>query len=181
MSPAKLPKTIVQCDFDGTITIKDVSFALLDTFAPELEWRAFLEECHRGKITVGAFNSRAFGMVKASEKTLLDFVGQTDFGIRPGLPELIDSCARLGIELAIVSNGLDFYIKAILARLGVSGVPVFAARSRFNAHGMEVAFTGPDGQTLDDHFKKAYVDHFQAHGYRVQDAAVYQVLAVDIR
>jgi len=31
-------KTMVQCDFDGTITEEDVSFFLLDTFA-DGDWR----------------------------------------------------------------------------------------------------------------------------------------------
>ena len=36
-------KTLIQCDFDGTVTEEDVSFFLLDAFA-QGDWRALLRE-----------------------------------------------------------------------------------------------------------------------------------------
>ena len=43
-------KTLVQCDFDGTVTEEDVSFFLLDTFA-QGDWRRLLQEYKEGKIS----------------------------------------------------------------------------------------------------------------------------------
>ncbi len=159
--------TIIQCDFDGTVTLEDVSFAILEKFA-EGDWRRFLRQYHEGKITVAAFNAKAFSLVKASEKVQLDYV-LSSFGvqIRPGFPELLDYCARHHIEFVIVSNGLEYYIRAILVKLGLDHIDIHAAKSRSNSHGMEVSFIGPDGKPLDDSFKEAYVQHFRTKGYRM--------------
>ena len=43
MHSNEVKKTIVQCDFDGTITDKDVSFLLLNHFA-DGNWRQLLDE-----------------------------------------------------------------------------------------------------------------------------------------
>ncbi len=160
-------KTLVQCDFDGTITEADVSFQLLDAFA-DGNWRQILEEYKAGKIPVGAFNARAFAMVKADKQTLLDFAFAKDkLKIRPGFHQLLGYCSKKGIEFVIVSNGLDFYIEAILKNIGVKGVEVFAAQSRFNPRGMKVKYIGPDGREIDNSFKEAYTQLFLKRGYQV--------------
>ncbi|MBI2979758.1 MAG: hypothetical protein HYY41_02890 [Chloroflexi bacterium] len=64
---SKVTKTLVQCDFDGTITEEDVSFMLLDAFA-DGDWRRRLKEYEAGRISVGRFNTEAFSMVKAPEQ-----------------------------------------------------------------------------------------------------------------
>lgn len=167
MPSAKPANTIVQCDFDGTITEADVSFLLLDAFA-DGNWRQMLEEYRAGKIPVGEFNTRAFAMIKADRQTLLDFIFSKDrVMIRPGLRELLGYCSRNGLRFVIVSNGLDFYIEAILQTLGLEGVQVFAAESRFAPGGMQVQYRGPDGRTLGDGFKEAYAELFLEQGYRI--------------
>ncbi|MCJ7742954.1 MAG: 2,3-diketo-5-methylthio-1-phosphopentane phosphatase, partial [Dehalococcoidales bacterium] len=70
-------------------------------------------------------------------------------------------------RLVIVSNGLDFYIEEILKDLGLTGIEVFAARTRFHPRGLKVQYVGPDGQPLADAFKEAYVDLFLSQGYRI--------------
>ncbi len=164
MNPSDTTKTLVQCDFDGTITEEDEAFILLDAFA-DGNWRQVLDEYKDGKISVGAFNSRAFAMVKADEQTMLELVQRTQH-VRPGFTDLVSHCRQKGFRLVIVSNGLDFYIEAILKRLGVD-VEVFAAKTRFNPVGITVQYVGPDGKVLDDSFKEAYTKAFLSEGYRV--------------
>ncbi len=160
-------KTLIQCDFDGTITEQDVSFLLLDNFA-DPSWRNLLKDYTEGRISVGAFNTRAFAMIKADKPTLLNFVLNSDkIKIRPGFPELLSYCSQNGVELVIVSNGQDFYIDAILAKLGINHLKAFAARSRFTPQGIEVNYIGPDGRILEDNFKEAYTRLFLDRGYRV--------------
>ena len=52
-------KTIIQCDFDGTITDDDVSFLILDAYAGG-NWRQLFKDYEDGKISVGHFNEAAF-------------------------------------------------------------------------------------------------------------------------
>ena len=60
-------KTLVQCDFDGTITEEDMGFLLLDSFASK-DWRRLLTEYREGRMSVGRFNTKAFAMVKADSE-----------------------------------------------------------------------------------------------------------------
>ncbi len=158
-------RTLVQCDFDGTITVEDEAFLLLDAYA-DGDWRKILAEYREGKISVGQFNSLAFAMVKTDKKTLIDFVRRT-VKIRPGFAELISLCRRNSFRLIIVSNGLDFYIKEILRNVGSEEVELRAAKTWFNTGGLEVKYIGPDGRQLNDGFKEAYTRSFLNQGYRV--------------
>ncbi len=158
-------KTVVQCDFDGTLTEKDVSFMILDAFAGG-DWRQILEEYREGKIPVGRFNTEAFAMVKADEQTLLGFV-RRKARVRDGFRELLACCERKGFRFIIVSNGLDFYIRAILRDMCLDDIEVFAAQNRFGSDGIDVRYIGPDGAQLEDLFKDAYVRLFKEGGYRV--------------
>jgi 2-hydroxy-3-keto-5-methylthiopentenyl-1-phosphate phosphatase len=165
MMPIRGSKTLVQCDFDGTVTEEDVSFLILDAFA-DGNWRQLLAQYKAGEISVGRFNTRAFTMVKEDEPTLRRFVKEV-FKLRAGFQELIDYCRGKGYRLVIVSNGLDFYIKTILETAGIDDIEVFAAKARFSPDGVEACYLGPEGNELQDGFKETYIRHFISQGYRV--------------
>lgn len=158
-------KTLIQCDFDGTITQEDVSFLILDAFASR-DWRQLLTEYREGKISVGHFNTKAFAMVKADKQTLLKFV-KSRAKIRAGFHELLAYCHRRGFQFVIVSNGLDFYIKTILRDIGIDNIEVFSAQTQFGPNGVNVQYIGPEGNQLEDSFKEAYVRLFRERGYRL--------------
>lgn len=158
-------KTLVQCDFDGTITEEDISFFLLDAFA-QGDWRRLLRDYKEHKISVGEFNTWAFAMVKADERTLLEPL-RGDVKVRAGFRELVNYCQGKAVRLVIVSNGLDFYIKAVLKDLGLRDLEAYAARASFSPEGMKVQYIGPDGKELEDGFKEAYVKSFLKLGYKV--------------
>lgn len=158
-------KTLVQCDFDGTITEEDASFFLLDAFA-QGDWRRVLREYKEHRISVGHFNTKAFAMVKADEDTLLRTV-RGKVKMRAGFHELVAYCSKRDFRFVIVSNGLDFYIKAILKDIGLENIEVYAARSLFHPEGMKVQYIGPDGNQLDDGLKEAYIKSFLGQGYKV--------------
>ncbi len=160
-------KTAVQLDFDGTVTEEDVSFLLLDTYVGS-QWREYLKDYTAGRISVGAFNKKVFSMVKADRKTMTDLVLNSDrVKIRPGLPDYLDYCSQKGIHNVIVSNGLIFYIEAILKKLGLNGVEVYAARNHFYPGGLKVAYIGPDGTEMEVGFKEAYTGLLKKSGYDV--------------
>jgi 2-hydroxy-3-keto-5-methylthiopentenyl-1-phosphate phosphatase len=158
-------KTLVQCDFDGTVTEEDTSFFLLDAFA-QGDWRRLLREYKEHKISVGEFNTKAFAMVEADKPTLLGAL-KGKVKVRAGFHELVNYCRRKGFRLVIVSNGLDFYIEATLKDLGLENLEVHAAQASFHPEGMEVQYVGPDGKRLEDGVKEAYTKLFLKLGYRV--------------
>jgi 2-hydroxy-3-keto-5-methylthiopentenyl-1-phosphate phosphatase len=163
--PYKDNRTLVQCDFDGTITDGDVSFQILDEFTG-LGWHDQLQEYMQGKISVNRFNSAVFSKVKADKATLDQFVREKAV-IRPGLNDLLQACTERGFRFFIVSNGMMFYIDNILKMLGLSGVEFAAARANFKPEGMEAWYEGPDGKPLEDGFKEAFTRDFLKQGYRV--------------
>ncbi len=157
--------TLIQCDFDGTLTIGDVSFLILDEFTGQ-GWRQLFQDYMQGKLSVNAFNSAAFSRVKASRETLDDFVRQKAV-MRPGLFELLAACHKRGFRFVIVSNGMTFYIDTLLKMLGLNEVEFQAAQSLFNPGGIKAWYAGPGGELLENGFKEAYVQHFMDKGYRV--------------
>ncbi|MBI4286530.1 MAG: MtnX-like HAD-IB family phosphatase [Chloroflexi bacterium] len=158
-------KTLLQCDFDGTITEEDISFLILDAFANS-SWRQLLAEYRAGQISVGRFNAAAFGVVRADRKTLVDFV-RRGVRLKSGFCDLVSYCQERGFRFVITSNGLDFYIETILEDAGVRNIEVMAARTIFKPGGLAVQYIGPDGKELQDSFKEAYTRMFLEEGYRV--------------
>jgi len=160
-----MTKTLLQCDFDGTLTQGDVSFLILDRYA-EGDWRAVFREYQEGRIPVGDFNNRAFAMVKQDRATLERLVRE-EARLRPGLHELVQYCESNGIAMAVVSNGLDFYIKTLLGHNGFGHIKIAAARTVFTAYGLDARYFGHDGQELLAEFKASYTRKFIDEGYRV--------------
>ena len=158
-------KTLVQCDFDGTVTEEDISFLLLDIFA-QGDWRRLLRDYEEHVISVGEFNTKAFALVKADKDRLLGAL-EGRVKVRAGFKEMVNYCLQQGFRLVIVSNGLDFYIRAVLKKLGLTDIQVYAAKASFHPEGMKVQYVGPDGKRLEDGFKETYIQSFLKLGYRV--------------
>jgi 2-hydroxy-3-keto-5-methylthiopentenyl-1-phosphate phosphatase len=110
-------------------------------------------------------------MMKADRKTMTEMVLTSErVKIRPGFRELLEYCVKKGYKIVIVSNGLRFYIEAILKSLrvkGLKGLEIYAAQNDFYTGGVKVAYIGPDGTELESGFKEAYMAMLLKKGYRV--------------
>jgi len=109
------------CDFDGTITTLDTTDHVLTRLASpaweelEADWcagRMDAASCMRGQIALLQGDSAALDAV-------LDEVG-----LAPGFRDFVDWCAVSAIPLTIVSDGVDYFIRRILARHDVADLPV---------------------------------------------------------
>jgi 2,3-diketo-5-methylthio-1-phosphopentane phosphatase len=122
----------VCCDFDGTITLVDATDAVLRAFARPawIEWEARWE---RGEITARECLSRQVELIEADRDTLVRFAAALP--IDEGIVALERRCAEHGVPLAIVSDGLDLLIEAVLSRHGLLHLPVFSSRLRWDARG----------------------------------------------
>ena len=161
----KTKKILIQCDFDGTVTEDDISFMLLDAFAKG-DWRAINKQYSDGKITVGQFNERAFGLVRAGKKEMLNYL-KDRVKVRSGFQKLVELCQQKGIRFVIVSNGLDFYIKEVLEDIGLLNLEYHAAETRFHANKLKVRYIGPDGSVVDSGYKEKYINQYLNEGYHV--------------
>jgi 2-hydroxy-3-keto-5-methylthiopentenyl-1-phosphate phosphatase len=157
--------TLVQCDFDGTITIGDISFQIFDKYTSPV-WRNEFDDYMQGKITVNRFNARAFARVKASRAELDAFVRRNAV-IRPGFIDLLKVCKEKKYRFVIVSNGMAFYIETILRMLGLSDTEFIAGQAEFKNNGIKAWYPGPDGKPVEEGFKEAWAANYLAQGYRI--------------
>ncbi len=158
-------KTVLQCDFDGTLTVEDVGFMLLELYGKG-DWEKLLEDYKEHRINVDEFNTAVFAMIKADKQTLVDATRKNAV-VRKGLKELVDYCKRKDYKLVIVSNGLEFYIQTILEDMGMGEVEFHAAKTEFHPDGLKVRYIGLDGSRSNDGLKEAYIKSYLDEGCRV--------------
>lgn len=114
----------VLCDFDGTAARNDVGFLLFHTFARngcfELvkQWKA-------GKISSKECLIQECRLVQVTKEELTQFADTQK--LDPSFPEFVHFCVRRDIEVVIVSDGFDFYIKRILRNYGLDALISFYA------------------------------------------------------
>ena len=158
-------KTLLQCDFDATLTVGDVSYVVLDHFV-DGDWRPILHDYIAGRITVEECMTGVFALAKATPQQVEDFVANTPrIVLRPGIRELYRYCHSREIDLAVISNGMEFYIRRILARAGWDDVEIYAASADITEQGIRLHFTDPDGNPTMDGFKKAWAGFLRRRGY----------------
>ena len=107
----------ILCDFDGTVTVCEVSTSLLDEFSGH-RWRDADGDLLAGRMTLRETMEREFGLLRAPRRRMEAFVGRIH--LRPGFAELVAEASARSAPLLIVSEGLDFYIAAILRHRGLS-------------------------------------------------------------
>ena len=156
---------VVQCDFDDTVSVGNVSAAIKQEFGPA-ELVAMEREYHSGLYSVEESNIRQFGLVTASEEHIAEFVVSA-VKVRDGFTGFVNYCRREGLKLVIVSSGLDLYIAPTLARLGLSDLEFYSARTRSTGKGIEVTYTDPWGDPITRGFKDAHVRSLKKKGATV--------------
>jgi 2-hydroxy-3-keto-5-methylthiopentenyl-1-phosphate phosphatase len=133
------PKTLVLCDFDGTLCSLDMGNTLLNRFTGD-GWQEIDRAYCTGDIGSREAYERVAGLIRADEKELLDFVhayGRID----DYFPEFYAACRREGMDVMVVSDGLDFYIEAILKRFHLADLIYFSNAVRFREKGrLEISF-----------------------------------------
>jgi len=156
-------KPLIVVDFDGTISVEEVSVTLLKQFA-EGDW---LEPYHlhvAGKITLSELMTRQFAMIRRPREELVRFVQETT-RIRPGFEEFVRFCEARGIPVNICSAGMDVYVDAALSMLDMPPVPMgVVGKARFTTYGIHVQF--PSGRNGLD-FKATFVCDKKSQGYQV--------------
>lgn len=113
------------CDFDGTIALEDVTDTLLERFALP-EWRSIEDDWKAGRIGSRECMLRQVALLRARPDEVDRCLDQV--AIDPGFPRFVTTAARLGCELLVVSDGLDYAIRRVLGRHGLDHLPILANR-----------------------------------------------------
>jgi 2,3-diketo-5-methylthio-1-phosphopentane phosphatase/HAD superfamily hydrolase (TIGR01549 family) len=132
-------KKLILCDFDGTISVRDTGYVLVNQFTSG-NWEGIDRDFRDGKIGSREAYSRIARILKGDESTLLRFI-QEHSSIDPSFPIFHRYCRDKGIDIKIVSDGLDFYIRKILEMHHLSEIPFYANCTQFREdEGIDVSF-----------------------------------------
>jgi len=133
-----MPKRIILLsDFDGTVIDIDSGEYVLDRFANG-DWRNVEQQFRLGEISFEQSLKDEFGMITESKDEILKKVDLA-VSIRPYFADVVHYCQSKGIELKLVSGGLDFCIKHILARNSLD-VDVICPKTTFAPEGLKLEF-----------------------------------------
>jgi 2-hydroxy-3-keto-5-methylthiopentenyl-1-phosphate phosphatase len=136
---------VTLCDFDDTAPDRNVATLLLDAFNKGLftdtnpRWRDLNRQYLNAEITLAEYQENAFAGLPASRERQANYA-KANALLRPGFRDLAGYCAANGVELAIVSHGLDFYVQALLEKADLGHIPVLAVATGDSPLG-ETTFT----------------------------------------
>jgi 2,3-diketo-5-methylthio-1-phosphopentane phosphatase len=111
------------CDFDGTISVKDTTDEILSRFALP-QWEVIEEQWQQGLIGAAECMRQQIALIRAS-KTELD-AALDSMPIDSHFADFVDFCDNIGAPLTIISDGVDYFIRRILARYNLGHLPIIA-------------------------------------------------------
>ena len=132
---------IVVSDFDGTLTIDDVTTLFWDAHLT-YDWRReLLPGTYNGRVTPLEMIARGYGDLAQPPEVLLE-QARARTRMRPGLAELVAFCRARAWPFVVLSHGLTFYIRDLLP----PAVPIVAFTGTFDGRRWQVSL--PDGMCL---------------------------------
>lgn len=111
------------CDFDGTIALEDVTDTLLERFAPPA-WRELEQAWKAGTIGSRECLAQQIPLLDMSRAQLDRHLDTIE--LDPDFPGFVAEARASGHALVIVSDGLDYSIRRILARHRLVDLPIMA-------------------------------------------------------
>lgn len=163
MGVKNLKKAFV-VDFDGTITVKDVGFSIIQKFAGD-GWKEIGDRWIKKEIGTSECGQKQWDLIKNNDEEIKEFASK--FEINPGFKEFVDIMKKNSYKLVITSDGYDIYIKEILKRNGLEDLEL-SCNSAVYDRGWKLSFLNKDKQCeLCGNCKKKVVEKLKAEGYEV--------------
>jgi 2-hydroxy-3-keto-5-methylthiopentenyl-1-phosphate phosphatase len=145
------PGAVVFLDFDGTITRRDATDAILDAFA-DPAWLQIEDGWLSGRIGSRECLAAQMALVSATRQQvdrLLD-----EILVDPGLALLLDACRAHAVPVHVVSDGFDYCITRILGR----------PDSNFLTHLADSHIVSSSLRQEDGQWRTTFADPACAHG-----------------
>jgi 2,3-diketo-5-methylthio-1-phosphopentane phosphatase len=131
-------KLAIYCDFDGTITERDVIDAFLERFA-SADWMAIEENWKLGKISSRDCLRQQLKCVPAlAHPEIEEFL--KEIKIDPYFLNLLNYSQENAIPFYIVSDGFDWFIQSVLRNNGIENLPLFSNVLRWTTKGLIPSF-----------------------------------------
>ena len=157
----------VVCDFDGTITMRDTAWTMLHIFGPP-GWKRFEAAFHAGTMSDQQVVTEQFRLVGTPITELREWA-LANTSIRPGAHEFFAWCSQNDLPVTVASNGLDFYIDAVLQEHDLPTIDVVCGRAEQRAGWIAVSYEhlkDPTYPLVQDH-KLVAVQRLKARGLKV--------------
>lgn len=141
--PAARPaEAIVFCDFDGTISLADVTDTILARFA-DPSWQEIERLWRDGAIGSQECLARQLALVRATKEQLHSLIDEAP--VDPGFAGFVRYVRKRRVPFAVTSDGLDIVIRRVLARSGFhagprNGIHFFSASARWRKGRLTVSF-----------------------------------------
>jgi len=114
----------VVCDFDGTVSLEDVTDGLLERFA-DGAWMDIERQWLGGHIGSRACMARQVALLRASRNALDAYLDSVR--IDPFFASFVEHCEQASnVSLTIVSDGIDYAVRRILRRHALARLKVVA-------------------------------------------------------
>ena len=114
---------MVQSDFDGTISLLDVTDTLLNRFGKP-GWQELEDAWERGDIGSRECMKGQVALLDMSEAELQNHLDSIE--IDEHFARFVAEAKALGIKVQVVSDGIDYAIRHVLARNGLGDLEVIA-------------------------------------------------------
>ena len=158
----------VLTDYDDTAAAQNVAEMLLHEFGHP-SWTDVRDRFRAGELSLKDYQEEAFLRIQADKHAMQSFV-RANANFRPHFEELSEFCQVQSIPMCIISQGLDFYIQALLDGCGQSEMPVYAVVTEFDREGRvsgyRYDFAYPNAPQLGNS-KALIVRRFQEQGHHV--------------
>ena len=134
-------KTVIFCDFDGTITNSDNIIAILQHFDPP-GWNPIKDQILSQEISIRDGVAQMFSLLPAVKKDeVIEFVLE-QAQIREGFADFVTFTREREIPLYVVSGGIDFFVHPLIKPFGpFSGV--YCNEADFSGQSIRLEF--PNG------------------------------------
>jgi 2-hydroxy-3-keto-5-methylthiopentenyl-1-phosphate phosphatase len=113
------------CDFDGTISLSDTADLILTEFADPI-WEEIEAEWVAGEIDSATCMARQIPLINAPLAAIDELLDTVE--LRDGFASFLGWTRRRSVPVQIVSDGVDYFIRRILARHDIHDVPIIANR-----------------------------------------------------
>ena len=115
----------ILCDFDGTVSVEDITDSLLERFGRP-GWQAIEQAWRRGEIGSHDCMAQQIALLEATRDEMDAHLD--NMSIDRAFVHFVAAAREAGMPLTIVSDGLDYAIRRILSSNGLGDLPVIANR-----------------------------------------------------
>jgi len=122
-------KIAVFSDFDGTISEKDVCYLLLEKYA-DFNWQEIDKKWIDGELSTEEAYRTILGRIDLKKSQFDKFIDNVK--IDESFVIFYEFCRSNSIEIEIVSDGLDYYIKKILGKYGIRDISIHTNHLEFD-------------------------------------------------